>query len=163
MTDFQYPAREPAPAPVLVLGVGNILLSDEGVGIRVVEEIMKHHLPEGVEVLDGGTSQMVIVDLIRDRKKVIVVDAIRSDGPPGTLYKFGIEDLQAVAGQLGSAHDLGVVEAIFFLGLTGEIPEDITFFGVEPASFKPSLALTLDVAASLPRLTQLVMEAAGIE
>ncbi|TFG47171.1 MAG: hydrogenase maturation protease [Dehalococcoidia bacterium] len=162
MTDVLELTPEETPTPVLVLGVGNILLSDEGAGVRVAEQIMKYPIPDGIEVMDGGTSQLVIVDLIRGRKKVIIVDAVCGDGPPGTLYKFGVKDLQAVTGQMRSAHDMGVVEAVFFLSLTGELPDDFTFFGVEPGSLEPSLEFTPAVAATLPRLTELVMEAAGI-
>ncbi|MDV2990288.1 MAG: hydrogenase maturation protease [Dehalogenimonas sp.] len=162
MTETVDYLSETPPEPVLVLGVGNILLSDEGAGVRVAERIMKYPLPKGVEVLDGGTSQLVIVDLIRGRRKVIIVDAVCGDGPPGTLYKFGVRELQDAAAGMRSAHDMGVVEAVFFLGLTGELPEDFTFFGVEPGSLEPSLEFTPEVAAALPRLTELVMEAAGI-
>ncbi|MGI2335065.1 MAG: hydrogenase maturation protease [Dehalogenimonas sp.] len=162
MTDTEDFSTEKPPTPVLVLGVGNILLSDEGAGVRVAERIMKYPLPEHIEVLDGGTSQLVIVDLIRGRKKVIVVDAVCGDGPPGTLYKFGVKELQDAAAGMRSAHDMGVAEAVFFLGLTGELPDDFTFFGVEPGSLEPSLQFTPEVSAALPRLTELVMEAAGI-
>ena len=162
MTETREVFDETVPKPVLVLGVGNILLGDEGVGVRVAEKIMQCPLPEDTEVIDGGTSQLVIVDLIRGRRKVIIIDAVCGDGPPGTLYKFGVADLQAAAGSMRSAHDMGVTEAVFFLNLTGELPDDFTFFGVEPGSLEPSLEFTPPVAAAMPRLTELVMEAAGI-
>ncbi|ADJ25729.1 hydrogenase maturation protease [Dehalogenimonas lykanthroporepellens BL-DC-9] len=162
MTETPELPDEQPPKPVLVLGVGNILLGDEGVGVRVAEKIMEYPLPDDTEVIDGGTSQLVIVDLIRGRRKVIIVDAICGDGSPGTLYKFGVADLQAAAGSMRSAHDMGVTEAVFFLSLTGELPEDFTFFGVEPGSLEPSLEFTPAVAAAMPRLTELVLEAAGI-
>lgn len=149
-------------APTLVLGVGNILLGDEGAGVRVIEEIRKHELPEDVEVVDGGTLQLVLIDIIRGRKKVIVVDAVNGGEPPGSIYRFEAGDLQEASQQIGTVHDLGVVEAVFFLDLMQELPADFVFYGVEPQSFEPSLELTPDVAAALPRLTELVLQEIGI-
>ena len=68
--------------PVLVLGIGNILLRDEGVGVRVIEALGSHKLPAGVERADGGTAGADLVDLLADRRKVIVVDAIEGAWPP---------------------------------------------------------------------------------
>lgn len=155
-------AETPSPPPVLVLGVGNILLGDEGAGIRVVEEVSKHQLPEGVEVVDGGTLQMALTDIIRHRQKVIVVDAVSGGDKPGSLYRFNVDDLQEATSQIGSVHDIGVIEAVFFLNLTEEMPPEFIFYGIEPQSLEPSLELTSVVANALPRLTQMVMKEAGI-
>ena len=69
---------------ILVLGLGNILLSDEGVGVRIVETLSaSHELPEEVELLDGGTSGMDLLDTVADRDLLIVADAVNGDGPAG--------------------------------------------------------------------------------
>jgi Ni,Fe-hydrogenase maturation factor len=73
---------------VLVVGVGNILMGDDGVGVRVVHEISRRfHLPEGVEILDGGTSGLELLSYFSDRELVIIVDAVKSGLPPGTVVK----------------------------------------------------------------------------
>ena len=69
---------------ILVLGLGNILLSDEGVGVRIVETLdASHELPDAVEVLDGGTSGMDLLDMVAERDCLIVADAVNVDGPAG--------------------------------------------------------------------------------
>jgi len=145
------------PFPVLVLGVGNILLSDEGVGVRVVEELQQRHLPDCVEVVDGAIRAMELVDIMRGRKKVIIVDALDASAEPGAVFKFGIGQLAETRKMSVSVHDIGVHEAIFLLNLTGELPEEITFFGIQPGSLKLHEGLTKEVAAASAKVVDLIL------
>ena len=77
------PAFESSPAPILVLGVGNILLGDEGIGVRVIESLKECRVPEGVELFDGGTASLELLSIFSDRRKLIIVDAIRGGQEPG--------------------------------------------------------------------------------
>ena len=79
--------------PILVLGIGNILLRDEGVGVRVIERMLKMRLPDNVELVDGGTAGADLLDVLAERKKVIVIDAVQADCEPGTVLKFTADDL----------------------------------------------------------------------
>jgi hydrogenase maturation protease len=146
------------PPPVLVLGVGNILLSDEGAGVRVIEELQKRSLPDCVEVVDGATRAMELVDIIRGRRKVIIVDAVAAGSEPGAVFRFGPEQLAELRQMSVSVHDIGVHEAIFFLGLTGELPEDITFYGIQPRSLALHEGLTPEVAAASDKVVTFVLE-----
>jgi hydrogenase maturation protease len=146
------------PPPVLVLGVGNILLSDEGAGIRVVEELQKHPLPDNIEVVDGATRAMELVDIMRGRQKVIIVDAVAAGAEPGAIFRFGPEQLAALKQMSMSVHDIGVHEAIFFLRLTGELPDDITFYGIQPGSLALHEGLTPEVAAAAEKVIGFVLE-----
>jgi len=74
--------------PILVLGIGNILLRDEGIGVRVIEALGQQQLPAQVELVDGGTAGADLLDILSDRQVVIIVDAAVFDAPPGTLLKF---------------------------------------------------------------------------
>ncbi len=74
--------------PVLVLGIGNILLRDEGVGVRVIEKLQLMDLPDGVEVVDGGTAGADLLDVIAEREKVIVIDATDVNAEPGGIVRF---------------------------------------------------------------------------
>lgn len=146
------------PPPVLVLGVGNILLSDEGVGVRIVEELQKRQLPECVEVVDGATRAMELVDIMRGRKKVIIVDALDADTEPGAVFKFGPEQLAETKKMSVSVHDIGVHEAIFLLSLTAELPEDITFYGIQPGSLELHEGLTKEVAAAAVKVVDIILK-----
>ena len=74
--------------PILVLGIGNILLCDEGVGVRVIEALQTMELPATVEVFDGATAGVDLLDVLADRRKVIVIDAVQADGPCGAVFRF---------------------------------------------------------------------------
>ncbi len=146
------------PPPVLVLGVGNILLSDEGAGIRVIEELQKDTLPEGVEVVDGATRAMELVDIMRSRRKVIIVDAVDAGSDPGAVFRFGPAQLAELRQMSVSVHDIGVHEAISMLRLTGDLPEDITFYGIQPGSLALHEGLTPEVAAAAEKVIGFVLE-----
>lgn len=146
------------PLPILVLGVGNILLSDEGVGVRVVEELQKRRLPECVEVVDGATRAMELVDIIRGREKVIIVDALAADAEPGAVFKFGPEQLAETKKMSVSVHDIGVHEAIFLLSLTAELPKDITIYGIQPGSLELREGLTDPVASAATKVINFILK-----
>ena len=99
-------------APILVLGIGNILLRDEGVGVHVVRAMENLPLPDGVELLDGGTAGADLLDAISDRRKLIVVDALDADVPPGTIVRMKPEDLAADASGGISLHEFGIAETL---------------------------------------------------
>jgi hydrogenase maturation protease len=147
-----------SPAPVLVLGVGNILLSDEGVGVRVVEELQKRQLHGCVEVVDGATRAMELVDIMRGRKRVIIVDALDAGAEPGAVFKFGPEQLAETRKMSVSVHDIGVHEAIFLLSLTAELPGDITFYGIQPGSLELHEGLTKDVNAAAGKVIEFILK-----
>ncbi|XUX01232.1 MAG: hydrogenase maturation protease [Dehalogenimonas sp.] len=146
------------PPRVLVLGVGNILLSDEGVGVRVVEELQKRPLPEYVEVADGATRAMELVDIMRGREKVIIIDALDADVEPGAVFKFGPGQLAETRKMSVSVHDIGVHEAIFMLGLTGELPGDVTFYGIQPGSLELHEGLTEPVSMAVKKVIGFILE-----
>ncbi|MCO6411904.1 MAG: HyaD/HybD family hydrogenase maturation endopeptidase [Thiogranum sp.] len=131
------------PAPVLILGLGNILLADEGVGVAVIERLQKHYrLPEGVELLDGGTSGMTLLDDLRNRDILIVVDAVRTGQPPGTVVVLKGEQVPAFFRSKVSPHQLALSDVLAVLTLTGEKPLDVTVIGVEPLSLETRLGLS---------------------
>ncbi len=121
---------EPQKKKILVLGIGNIILKDEGVGVRVAEEMQRMSLPPDVEVLDGGIKGLDLLYFIEDREKVIVVDAVKAGAPPGTLFRFTDKDLR-LKGLLRSAHGIDFSDVIAIAAFMGKKPE-IVFLGIEP-------------------------------
>jgi len=77
---------------ILILGVGNLLLSDEGVGVHVARKLMEMDFPPQVEVLEGGTDGFGLMHVLLQADRLILVDAVRGGGPPGSIYRFEIED-----------------------------------------------------------------------
>jgi len=106
---------------ILVLGIGNILMKDEGVGCRVVEELQRHYeFPDNVSVVDSGTMGMVLLDLMRRHDFTLVVDGVDNTGyPPGTVVRMSPEDI-ASNQIMHSLHDVrfvDVLEAAKLIGL----------------------------------------------
>ena len=147
----------PTPKPRLVLGIGNILLGDEGVGVRIVEAMRERAMPEDVEVADGGTGGADLVDLMAGRRKVIVIDAAEFDGRPGDILRFTAADLGRREGIGLSLHDLGLAEALTMMRHLGCAPEEVVIFGIKPKRIAPGLDLTAEVAAAVPKVIRLVL------
>jgi hydrogenase maturation protease len=145
---------------IIVLGVGNILLSDEGVGVRAVERL-KHdyRLPPTVEVIDGGTSAMEMLDDLAGADHLIIVDAVRSGRAPATMVRIADEDVPVFFKTKLSPHQIGLSDVLATLELIGERPGRITVIGIEPVALDTAMALTPQVEALLPKVVdQLVKE-----
>ena len=145
----------------LVLGIGNVLLRDEGIGVHVVRALEETKLPGGVETLDGGTSGADLVDWIANRDRVIVVDATAADGQPGTVYRFTVEDLIRKTASLRSLHEFGFLETYLMARQLGCAPREVVIFGVEPADVAFGLELSAPMRAQLPRVVELVLQEAS--
>lgn len=144
--------------PVLILGIGNILLRDEGVGVRVVEALQQMQLADCVEVVDGGTAGADLVDVLADRDKVVVIDAIESQSPPGTVFRLRSEELMPSPGSTLSLHQLGLVESLMMAQQLGCAPRQVVVFGIQPDQVIPGLDLTPEVANAIPRVVDAVLE-----
>jgi hydrogenase maturation protease len=144
---------------IVVLGVGNILLSDEGVGVHAVEKLRADYLlPPEVETIDGGTSGMEMLEDLANADHILIVDAVRSGRPPGTIMKIVGDDVPVFFKTKLSPHQIGLSDVLAALVLTGEQPGGTTLIGVEPESLETSLALTPTIAAQMPKLIGILAE-----
>jgi len=150
---------------VLILGIGNILLKDEGVGVHVAQQLYKYDLPDNVEVTDGGTTALDILLSQESLHKLVVIDAIRAGKKPGTIVKLKIRNLKfeiPVDGQSQlSLHQLDLLDAIAVAKKMDTLPEEIVVIGVEPAEIDLGLELTDKVAQSIPQVIEQVLEEIG--
>jgi hydrogenase maturation protease len=145
-------------SPVLVMGIGNILLRDEGVGIRVIEAMRGMSLPPGVELVDGATGGLDLIDVVSGRRKLIVIDAADGDYKPGSIFRLSPEDL-APAGE-GSIpqHEMGLLETLKAVAQIGSSPEEVVIFGIQPEVIAWGLDLSDELAAVVPRVIELVLK-----
>lgn len=143
---------------ILVLGVGNILLSDEGIGPRAIEALRARPWPAAVELLDGGTSAMELLDDMAGRDLLILVDCVRAGRAPGEMLRLVDEEIPALFRTKLSPHQVGLPDVLATLRITGEAPRRIVLFGVEPASLDTAMTLTPLVAARLPELVTAISE-----
>jgi len=145
-------------ASVLVLGIGNILRRDEGVGVRVIEALRDEDVPEDVELFDGGTFGAELIDVIADRAGVIVIDAIEHEGTPGSVFRFSGDDLAAHASASLSVHEIGLLDTLRMAKQLGCPPKEVLVLGVVPEDIGPGLELTPTVAKQVPKIVQRVLE-----
>lgn len=146
---------EPDRCPVLVLGMGNVLLEDEGLGIHALKLLQQRYefSPE-VEFLDGGTSGMALVDVISCRKHLLVLDAVQTGDLPGTLVKMCDKDVPVYFGIKVTFHQLGLADVLATLELSDEQPDHVTVLGLVPESLELSLDLTDQVQSRLDELVE---------
>jgi hydrogenase maturation protease len=144
---------------ILVLGIGNVLLTDEGVGVRALNELQRRYtFPENVELLDGGTAGIELLRHIRNRDYLIIIDAMKWDQEPGTVARVEGLDVPAAFRTRISPHQLGLSDLLAAAMLTDELPKNLVLFGVEPESLDIGLDLTDTVETSLEKLTGAVLE-----
>lgn len=146
------------PEQVRILGVGNLLLRDEGAGIRVIEYLREEALlPQGVEAIDGGTGGMKLLPFIEGVKHLIVVDAVRRGGRPGALYRFILEEMPLRTVPKVSLHEVDLREVFSLFGLVrGGFPHTV-IVGVEPGDVSPGVGLSPAVEASIPKAAEMVL------
>ena len=144
----------------MIVGVGNILLKDEGIGVHVVRALQEMSLasPDGdVEVIDGGTSPAAL-DRAEVADKLIIVDAARGGGEPGTIYRFRPGDVSEEPKLLTSLHDLGILDTLRIMESVGKLPQETIIIAVEPAEVDWGLELTPTLKEKLPDIVRRVVE-----
>ena len=145
--------------PVLVLGLGNILIQDEGIGVRVIEQLQRdYEFPAEVEVLDGGTAGMALYEHIVDRSHVIVVDAVKTGRAPGTLVKLENDEVPALFRNKVSPHQMALSDILAALKIGGEQLPEIVVIGIEPVSLETGLEMSDVVLGKLDALVEQTIE-----
>lgn len=141
-----------------MLGVGNILLRDEGVGVRVIEALRCANVPTDVELYDGGTIGADLLDVIADRRKVIVVDAVLGEFEPGTVLRMTPRDLEPRQEPSASLHDFGVLETLTLARLMNAEPKEVVLIGVKPFLVEYGLEMTPEMQRLVPKLVKAVLD-----
>lgn len=142
----------------VVLGVGNTILADEGVGVRVVEALEHDYaLPEGVVAIDAGTSGMEMLEDLSHLDFLLVVDAIAAGKAPGELVKLSGDEVPVFFRRNLSPHGIGLSDVLAALEFLGAEPKETVILGVQPVSMELSTELTTTVAARVPELVAQVV------
>ena len=149
--------------PVVVIGVGNALFSDEGVGIHIIEALKRMELPPYVDVVDCDTNGLAVLESLDGAQKGIIIDAVSSGGLPGTVYRLTVEGLLGMEDRLlklVSLHQLDLIATLKLAQLTDvyRLPEDIVIIGIEAKSFATGLELTEEVRKAIPKVIDLILK-----
>lgn len=146
-----------ADGDLLVIGVGNVLLRDEGTGVRVVEALGREveggreRLPASTRLVDGGTLGLDLLPMIEDARAVVLVDAVNLRGRPGDVAVLRGDALHGTLANHVSPHQIGIADLLGAARLAGTLPDAIALVGIQPAEIAIGLELSGPVAAAVPR------------
>ncbi len=148
---------------IAIIGAGNVLMKDEGIGVRIVEDLKSRGLPEGIDVFDAGTSLMELMPYFQSYRRLILVDAVRGGNRPGTVYRFQPEDVKEIAGPFGQAlglHQISLLESLAMNSLVTGKQHDVTIIGIEPKEIDLGLELSSELGEKVSDIADLVLEEA---
>jgi hydrogenase maturation protease len=146
-----------ARGKIVILGIGNVLLKDEGVGVHVIREMSKMDLPNDVELVEGGTSSLDLPLYIEEAQKLIIVDALKGGQKPGTIYRCTPEDLMAKGERPTSLHEVGPLEAFRMATRLGYQPTSV-IIGVEPESIDWEMDLSPQIKGKMNDIIHAVLK-----
>jgi hydrogenase maturation protease len=144
---------------ILVLGIGNLILQDEGVGIQAIQQLeAQFEIPPEIEVLDGGTSGMELLTPISDAEQIIILDAVKTGKPAGTIVRLDNQEIPTFFRTKVSPHQVGLADVLAAATLTDSMPRNLVLFGVEPLEIDLGMELSAPVAEQMPRLVQMIVD-----
>jgi hydrogenase maturation protease len=135
----------------VVIGLGNPLMSDEGIGIHLIRKLSQYQdkFPS-VEFIDAGTGGMNVLHLIANRKKAVIIDCAKMGKKPGTIERFEPADVQTTKKMMHfSLHEADILQIINLSGQLGECPDQIVIFGIEPESLEMGQKLGKTLAGKI--------------
>ena len=146
--------------PTVVLGLGNPLMADEGVGVRIIEKLQSasRDFPEA-DFIDAGTGGMSVLHCLSHRTKAVIIDCALMAAQPGTIKRFTPEDVQTVK-QLAhiSLHEADILKIIELAKQLGDCPDQIVFFGIEPAAIENRIGLSELIEAKLDHYIRTILK-----
>jgi hydrogenase maturation protease len=149
---WNYRVKNSSPAnDIVVIGLGNVLLSDEGIGVHLIRQLSNQQdkFPL-VEFVDAGTAGMNLLHLIANRKKAIILDCAKMGEKPGTIKRFTADEVVSVKHLAHfSLHEIDILQVLNLSKQLGECPDEVVFFGIEPESLSPGQNLSKTLSAKI--------------
>ena len=143
------------PADVTILGVGNVILRDEGFGVRVAEYLDAHYaFPENVQIVDGGTRGIELTQYVTGTNKLLVIDSINGGAEPGTLFRFHNDDVMDHFQEKISAHEVGIQDVLALLTVTGHKIPDVVVIGAQPYDLEAGVELSPGMQKLMPQVVE---------
>lgn len=142
-----------------VLGVGNIILSDEGFGVRVIEYLEKNFtFPDNVQLIDGGTLGVELLHFVTGTKRLLIIDSINGGAEAGKIFHLRGNEIKAHFAQKISAHEVGIQDVLTMLELTGKKIPHVELIGAQPFSLEAGTELTPQMSKLVPLFAEKTAE-----
>ena len=140
----------------VVLGIGNTILTDEAAGVRAVEALERaYKMPANVQVIDGGTSGMEMIEDLSNLDFLIVIDVVKTGAAAGTVVKIEGDEIPVFFRRKLSPHQIALPDVLACLELLDTMPKEIIVLGVELISLELGMEMTPTVAAKVPLLMEM--------
>ena len=140
---------------VTILGIGNVILRDEGFGVRVAEYLDKHYeFPDTVQIVDGGTLGIELTQYVTGTEKLLVIDSINGGAEPGTTFRFHNADVMEHFQDKLSAHEVGIQDVLGLLTVTGHKIPDVVVIGAQPYDVEAGVELSDGMMELLPQMVE---------
>ena len=150
------------PAEVTILGVGNVILKDEGFGVRVAEYLDHHYtFPDSVQIVDGGTLGIELTQYVTGTNKLLVIDSINGGAEPGTVFRFHNDAIMEHFQDKLSAHEVGIQDVLALLTVTGHKIPDVIVIGAQPFDVEAGVGLSDGMQALLPQIVEQALKDLG--
>jgi len=143
---------------ITVLGIGNLLLKDEGIGVHLVQKLASVVDDANVKIIDAGTYPDFLSLVDDNLSKLIIVDAVKTGDRPGTIYRFNFDDIDSNAVAPVSLHDMGVLDSLRTMALFNRQPKTTVIIGIEPKTIDFGLELSPEIEDKLPGMMKLVLK-----
>jgi len=141
---------------IAVVGVGNLLLKDEGIGVHIAHALQQIDVPHGTKIIDGGTSPD-LPHYLKDIDKLIIIDAVKAGGKPGMIYRFHAYDMDIESERIISLHELGLAQSLKMMRLMGNEPKETVIIGIEPKEIDWGTELSAELRQKIPEIINIVL------
>lgn len=144
---------------IKIIGIGNTLYSDEGVGVHLLPQLyesLKDY--DHVEIIEGATDGMKLLEPVEEADYLIIIDAINAGKKPGEIITIKNDEIPKYYGVKMSVHQVGFQEVLFAARLREKLPKEMVMFGIQPASLELGLELSDIVRGKLPQLLEIIIE-----
>ena len=145
------------PPKVLILGVGNILLRDDGFGVRLIQSLEETAFPPNVQILEAGTVSHQLIPEFRSIDYLIVIDVVEAGDAPGSIFRFSPDDMNFRSEQRLSLHQISLTDVLQMAALTGAKPKTV-IIAVQPKNILWGLELSDEVRMAMPKVKELVFD-----
>jgi len=147
-----------SPQKILILGVGNLLLRDDGFGVHLINSLKDTALPANVELLEAGTVSHQLIPRFHELDHLIVIDVVEAGDAPGSIFRFSPDDMKFPIEQKASLHQISLIDVLNMAALTGSKPKTV-IIGVQPKDVSSwSMELNDELIAVIPRVKELIFE-----
>lgn len=146
----------------LVLGLGNTIMSDDGIGPKIIEQLQCQEFSDDVQLLDGGTLGLDLLPYLEGVSRLIVVDAVETGNVPGTLVRFSGEEVPLALETKISPHQMGMKDLLAVARLMGCLPDEVVLLGMQPYLLDMGTELSQAVADNMTALQKMVLQELGI-